>query len=87
MATPLERPAAWVDTAAREDGKAMSDNRLQYGKLQQQYFRAQYEDKARNISSWGKTGTPKKYRRKTDWFGLIAAAIVIAAAALIIKFT
>ncbi|MBE6992364.1 MAG: hypothetical protein E7430_07280 [Ruminococcaceae bacterium] len=65
----------------------MSDNRMQYGKLQQQYFQAQYEEKARNISAWGKTGTPKKHRRKTDWFGLIAAVAVIAVVVIIIKFT
>lgn len=65
----------------------MSDNRMEYGKLQQQYFQAQYEEKAKNISSWGKTGTAKNAKRKNDWFGLIGAVIVIAIVVLIFKLT
>lgn len=65
----------------------MNDNRMEHSKLQQQYFQQQYAEKARNISAWGKTGTPKKHRRKTDWFGLIAAVVVIAVVVIIIKLT
>ena len=50
----------------------------------QNIIKAQYADAASDMTKWGQTGTPKRYKRKTDWFGLISAAVVILIVILIL---
>ena len=51
---------------------------------QQRIIKAKYAKAAIDMTKWGQTGTPENYKRKTDWFGLIAAAIIIFIVVLIL---
>lgn len=50
----------------------------------QRVIKAQYFKAASDMTKWGQTGTPKRYKRKTDWFGLIAAMIIVLIVVLVL---